>query len=90
MANVRFHTFLELGKPAVRGIRHTPEKRRLPNLGNSILLEDILAAHTPAVYAPLAGLPGFRAALLDTLRDLRDAGIRSSRNAGCHGRPILV
>ncbi len=75
MANVRFHTFLDLASRLSAASGKTPEKRRLPNLGNSILLEDILAAHTPAVYAPLAGLPGFRAALLDTLRDLRDAGI---------------
>ena len=75
MANVRFHTFLDLASRLSAVSEHAPEKRRLPNLGNSILLEDILAAHTPAVYAPLSGLPGFRAALLDTLRDLRDAGI---------------
>jgi hypothetical protein len=74
MANVRFHTFLDLASRLSAASGKTPEKRRLPNLGNSILLEDILAAHTPAVYAPLAGLAGFRAALLDT-----------SRNAGCHG-----
>ncbi len=75
MANVRFHTFLDLASRLSAVSGKIPEKRRLPNLGNSILLEDILAAHTPAVYSPLAGLPGFRAALLDTLRDLRDAGI---------------
>jgi ATP-dependent helicase/nuclease subunit B len=75
MTNVRFHTFLDLASRLSAASEHTPEKRRLPNLGNSILLEDILAADTPAVYAPLSSFPGFRAALLDTLRDLRDAGI---------------
>jgi RecB family exonuclease len=75
MANVRFYTFLDLASRLSAASGKTPEKLRLPNLGNTILLEDILAVHTPAVYAPLASLPGFRAALLDTLRDLRDAGI---------------
>ena len=75
VTNVRFHTFLDLASRLSAASGKTSEKRRLPNLGNSILLEDILAAHTPAVYAPLSSLAGFRAALLDTLRDLRDAGI---------------
>ena len=75
MTNVRFHTFLDLVSRVSAASEDAPEKRRLPNLGNSVLLEDILAERTPAVYAPLSGMAGFRAALLDTLRDLRDAGI---------------
>jgi ATP-dependent helicase/DNAse subunit B len=43
-------------------------------LGPSILLETILAKHSPSIYVPLSGYRGFRDALLDTFRDLRDAG----------------
>jgi ATP-dependent helicase/nuclease subunit B len=75
LANVRFLNFLDLatrlaGAPAKAG-----KKLRLPGLGNSILLEDILASQPPDIFAPLSGFPGFRDALLDTFRDLRDAGI---------------
>jgi ATP-dependent helicase/nuclease subunit B len=75
LANVRFVNFLDLatrlaGSPASAG-----KKLRLPGLGNSIILEDILALQTPDIFASLSGFPGFRDALLDTFRDLRDAGI---------------
>jgi RecB family exonuclease len=75
LANVRFLTFVDLADRLSGVLENIEKKRRLPALGNSIILEDILATQTPSVYQPLAGLPGFRQALLDTFRDLRDAGI---------------
>jgi hypothetical protein len=73
-ANIRFHTFLDLGSRLAAVSRKTAEKPRLPGLGASILLEDLLSEKTPAVYEALSGYRGFRNALLDTFRDLRDAG----------------
>ena len=75
MANVRFHTFLDLANKLAFAPADAFQKRRLPHLGNAIILENILAAHTPSVYAPVSNMPGFCDALLDSFRDLRDAGI---------------
>jgi ATP-dependent helicase/nuclease subunit B len=75
LMNIRFHTFLDLVNRLAAVSESVSKKRRLPNLGNAIILEDVLAAQTPSVYSPLSGFPGFRDALLDTFRDLRDAGI---------------
>ncbi len=76
-ANIRFHTFLDLAGRLAGVSEPAQEKPRLPRLGASILLEDILAEHAPQVYAPLCGYRGFRDALLDTFRDVRDAGFDS-------------
>jgi ATP-dependent helicase/nuclease subunit B len=77
VGNIRFHTFRDL----LSRLAHpsTPEARKppLPRLGPSILLEDILAEHSPEIYVPISGYRGFRDALLDTFRDLRDAGFSS-------------
>jgi ATP-dependent helicase/DNAse subunit B len=75
LMNIRFHTFLDLTGRLAAITESSSRKRRLPNLGNAIILEDVLAAQTPSVYSPLSSFPGFRDALLDTFRDLRDAGI---------------
>lgn len=75
LTNVRFQNFLDLAKSLSAWSENKTGKRRLPHLGNSVFLEDILEENTPAVYEVLSGLPGFRDALLDTFRDLRDAGI---------------
>jgi RecB family exonuclease len=75
LANIRFLTFLDLANRLAGAAADTEKKLRLPNLGNSIILEDVLAAQTPSIYSPLSNFPGFRDALLDTFRDLRDAGI---------------
>lgn len=74
-ANLRFYTFLDLAAKLCSGARASRARPRLPHLGASLLLEDILQAHTPQVFAQVAGFAGFRGALLDTFRDLRDAGI---------------
>jgi RecB family exonuclease len=73
-ANVHFLTFLDLVSRLGSIRRMTPEKPHLPRIGASILLEDLLAEKTPLVYEGLSGYRGFRDALLDTFRDLRDAG----------------
>ena len=75
MANVRFYNFLDLANRLASLSDNNTGKQRLPHLGESIVLESILSAHTPEAYAPLSSVPGFRDALLDTFRDLRDAGI---------------
>jgi RecB family exonuclease len=74
VANVRFHTFLDLAARLAAASDNALEKPRLPRLGASILLENTLAQNAPSAYASLSGFRGFRDALLDTFRDLRDAG----------------
>jgi RecB family exonuclease len=75
VANIRFYNFLDLADHLARPAEQALTKPRLPHLGASIILENILAAHTPPVFGTVCGFPGFRDALLDTFRDLRDAGI---------------
>ncbi len=79
VANVRFHTFLDLAarlaaSPGEERGGH-PERPRLSRLGASTLLEDLLADGTPEVFEPLRLYRGFRDALIETFRDLRDAGV---------------
>jgi ATP-dependent helicase/nuclease subunit B len=74
VGNIRFHTFSDLLSRFAHPSTPASRKPPLPRLGPSILLEDILAGHSPEVFAPLSGYRGFRDALLDTFRDLRDAG----------------
>ncbi len=74
-ANLRFHTFRDLvGKLRAAADVGRPGPQ-LSRLGSILILEDCLAAQTPDVFKPVAGFAGFRGALLDTFRDLRDAGI---------------
>lgn len=73
-ANIRFCNFLDLasrfaGAPGEGG------NARLSRVGATVILENLLAGNPPEIYAPLAGYRGFRDALSDTFRDLRDAGI---------------
>jgi ATP-dependent helicase/nuclease subunit B len=75
VGNVRCHTFLDLLNRLARASAPAARKPRLPRLGSSLLLEDILEKHSPSIFAPLSGYRGFRDALLDTFRDLRDAGL---------------
>lgn len=75
VANIRFHTFLDLATRLASVSKGAADKPRLPRLGASIILEGILQSGAPAVYRDLSGCAGFRDALLDTFRDLRDAGI---------------
>ena len=74
VANIRFHTFLDLVRRLAADSEAAPLKPRLSHLGASILLENVLAKHAPRIFAPLSGSRGFRDAVLDTFRDLRDAG----------------
>jgi ATP-dependent helicase/nuclease subunit B len=75
VANVRYYTFLDLVAKLCAGAGDVRRKRRLPHLGASLLLADLLEEQSPEVFARVAGYAGFRAVLLDTFRDLRDAGI---------------
>ncbi len=75
VANVRFHTFLDLVERLATVERGNASKPRIPPLGASIILEDILGTHPPAVYTTVCNYAGFRDAVLDTFRDLRDAEI---------------
>jgi hypothetical protein len=70
-ANVRFFNFLDLA----RLLSGQPAKPLIPGLGASAILESLLAESTPEAFSAVSGFPGFRDALLDTFRDLRDAGI---------------
>jgi len=74
-ANVRFYTFADLAPRLAAGHGKAGARPRLPRLGASLLLEEILEKNTPGVFARVSGFAGFRGALLDTFRDLRDAGI---------------
>lgn len=71
-ANVRFYTFVDLAR---RLARRPVGGAALTELAAARIVEDLLAQHTPAVFRRAAGFAGFRAALLATFRDLRDAGV---------------
>ncbi len=72
-ANIRFYTFLDLVNTLAR--EETSSRPRLPRLGGISFLDESLEAGVPEVFAGVATYPGFRSNLLDTFRDLRDAGI---------------
>ncbi len=74
-ANVRYYTFLDLVSKLCSSAGVERPKPRLPHLGASLLLTDVLEEHTPEAFRLVAAYAGFRAVLLDTFRDLRDAGI---------------
>ena len=75
-ANLRFYTFLDLAtRLAEPAAGRATRKARLPHLGGSLLLENILAENPSPVFAPVSSFTGFKDAVLDTFRDLRDAGI---------------
>ena len=73
-ANIRFYTFLDLAARFAALSGEAPPKPRLPRLGPAIILENLLAENAPLVHRSLSGYRGFRDALLETFRDLRDAG----------------
>lgn len=75
VANVRFYTFPDLIDSLSPRISPGRERPRLTPAAASIILRDVLEERAPAVFASVAGFAGFRAALLETFRDLRDAGI---------------
>jgi ATP-dependent helicase/nuclease subunit B len=75
-ANIRFHTFVDLVERIVRDSKYESGRPHLTRLGPMILLERILAEDTPAIYTSLSSYRGFRDALLETFRDLQDAGIQ--------------
>ena len=86
-ANIRFYNFPDLvrhitGAQVSRPGAPSPDapwniRAKLPSLGAAVLLESLLEdrVNLPKAYAPLAVYKGFRDALLETFRDLRDADI---------------
>jgi CRISPR/Cas system-associated exonuclease Cas4 (RecB family) len=74
-ANLRFCTFLDLSRSLGQFPAGGDHKPRLPHLGASAILESLLASQAPSVFRAVTGYAGFRDALLDTFRDLRDAGV---------------
>ncbi|MCL2878519.1 MAG: hypothetical protein FWF13_07055, partial [Acidobacteria bacterium] len=86
-ANTRFYNFTDLLRHITdaqvsRPDAHRPDahgniRAKLPFLGAAVILENLLEnrAGLPKSYAPLAAYKGFRDALLETFRDLRDADI---------------
>jgi ATP-dependent helicase/nuclease subunit B len=84
-ANLRFFNFLDLAR-LLSGAQSARPK--IPRLGPSVILESLLAENTPAAFSSVAPFPGFRDALLDTFRDLRDAGI-SAESFALSLRPLL-
>jgi len=77
--NVRFYTFLDLARRLAAASGAPVDRPRMPALGPAFILENALERRTPEVFRPLAGLPGFQDALLETFRDLRDAEIAPGR-----------
>ena len=80
VANIRFYNFPDLlrritGAPF--SSRPTLNFPRLPSFGSAVLLESLFEDrdNLPKFYAPLSGYKGFRDALLETFRDLRDAEV---------------
>jgi hypothetical protein len=75
-ANIRFYTFLDLTGRLANVTGSDARKPRLPRLAAGIILENLLLENTPPVYALISGCRGFHDSLLETFRDLRDAGIK--------------
>jgi ATP-dependent helicase/nuclease subunit B len=74
-ANIRFYNFLDLATRLGRARAAVSRKPRLPFLGAALILDAILEQHAPAPFAAVSKYPGFRNSVLDTFRDLRDAGV---------------
>jgi ATP-dependent helicase/nuclease subunit B len=77
--NIRYYTFLDLAEHLAGRKGIAEAKPLMPRLGASVILESALFQQTPDVFKPVSGYLGFRNALLDTFRDLRDAGINASQ-----------
>ena len=78
-ANIRYYTFLDLALQLARRTGFVDPRPRLPRLGAAAILESILTGQIPDVFRPVSTYLGFRNALLDTFRDLRDAGINDNQ-----------
>jgi RecB family exonuclease len=54
-----------------------PKAHLAPRLGLELLCDQIAEDHIPATgyFAPVSGMPGFRSAMLETFKDLEQAGI---------------
>ncbi len=74
-ANIRFYTFPALVRRLGESSQPTAPKPRLSRLGAHVLLGSLLQEPVSSAFAEVAALRGFRRALADTFRDLRDAGV---------------
>ena len=74
-ANVRFLTFLDLANHLAGLSGVARERPPLPRLGAAVIVENLLRENTPPAYEQISSYRGFRDALLETFRDLRDAGV---------------
>lgn len=99
VANLRFFTFVDLARLITEAAKSLRRKARLPRLGASAILDHLLDSDPTPAFAGVAALTGFRAAVLDTFRDLRDAdigpleferGVRRCLDAGSDRREHLA
>src|SRR3990172_6148259 len=74
-ANLRCLTFLDLVQRLAGAAVRAESRPRLPHLGASVILEEILSSEPPRTFRAVAAFAGFRDAVLDTFRDVRDAGV---------------
>src|SRR5881397_1425172 len=74
-ANLRFYTFIDLAARLGSAAPRQTGMPRLPRLGASMILDEILRSESPKVFERVSAFDGFRRAILDTFRDLRDAGV---------------
>jgi hypothetical protein len=74
-ANIRFYTFLDLVAKLGGHVSGAGGRVRLSSLAPAAILEDLLEQNTPGAFRQVAEFAGFRSSLLQTFRDLRDAGV---------------
>ena len=74
-ANIRFYTFIDLALRLAGPAVCDDARPRMPRLGPAQIVDGILSDGVPEVFRQVSAFAGFRDALLDTFRDLRDAGV---------------
>ena len=72
---VRLHGFESLAEEIAWGAGALGERLQMPLGGDLLLLQEVLREGRFGYFAPVQEDPGFAAALLATIRDLKDAGI---------------
>ena len=79
-ANIRFRTFPDMVGYITGTSASTSDSPALSSLSPTVVLEYMLEdrANLPKAYVALSGHKGFRRVLLETFRDLRDAGVSAA------------
>src|SRR5436309_1799592 len=100
IAAVRTLTFLDLAERRAGPALCASGRQPLPPLGGEILLGRLLAgAGEGSYFGAVGSLEGLRGALLETIRDLKEAGwspsdlrrsLRGARYAGARGRRLAA